>query len=380
MSRNVRRVFPLLPSVVSVACGLALLSGSVYATDYPITSGQRATAQQVAQAGVALSELAPNAPDSYTIKKGDTLWDISKLFLKSPWRWPELWGMNMAQIRNPHLIYPGQVLYLDKSNGRARLTMGRPIEDTTRLSPRIRAEAIDEAAIASVPMSLIGPFLSDAVVFETNEVEQSPRIVATQEGRVLLSRGETAYVRGDVDAASRWRIFREPKPLVDPATGEVLGFEARHVGTADLVKEGEEGATVVPATFTITDLREEATVGDRLSPMPPTDLEAFAPHAPGAPMSGQIIGLYGDGLYAGQNQIVSLNKGKSDGMERGHVLALWHAGRTLTDATDPNKATITLPDERQGLLFVFRVYDRVSYALILQVKDPVSKGDRFTQP
>jgi hypothetical protein len=183
-----------------------------------------------------------------------------------------------------------------------------------------------------------------------------------------------------VDAASRWRIFREPKPLVDPATGEVLGFEARHVGTADLVKKGEEGATVVPATFTITDLREEATVGDRLSPMPPTDLEAFAPHAPGAPMSGQIIGLYGDGLYAGQNQIVSLNKGKSDGMERGHVLALWHAGRTLTDATDPNKATITLPDERQGLLFVFRVYDRVSYALILQVKDPVSKGDRFTQP
>jgi hypothetical protein len=380
MSRNVRRVTPLLPSALVLALSLCGLIGSAQATDYPITAGQRATAQQVAQAGVALSELAPNAPDSYTIKKGDTLWDISKLFLKSPWRWPELWGMNLDQIRNPHLIYPGQILYLDKSNGRARLTLAKPINDTTRLSPRVRAEAIDDSAIASVPMSVIGPFLSDVVVFETNQLEQTPRIVATQEGRVLLSRGETAYVRGDVDAASRWRIFREPKPLVDPVSGEVLGFEARHVGTADLVKKGEEGAEVVPSTFKITELREEATTGDRLAPFTPSDLEAFAPHAPGAPMSGQIVGLYGDGLYAGQNQIVSLNKGKRDGMERGHVLALWHAGRTMTDATDPDRATIKLPDERQGLLFVFRVFDRVSYALILQVKDPVNKGDRFTQP
>jgi hypothetical protein len=379
MSRNVRRVFPL-PAALSCALALAGVVGGAHATDYPITQGQRATAQQVAQAGVALSELSPSAPDSYTIKKGDTLWDISKLFLKSPWRWPELWGMNMTQIRNPHLIYPGQVLYLDKSNGRARLTLGKPINDTVRLSPRVRAEAIDDSAIASVPMSVIAPFLNEAAVFETNDIEQTPRIVATQEGRVLLSRGETAYVRGNVDAASRWLIFREPKPLVDPATGEVLGFEARNVGVADLVKKGEEGAEVVPATFTITKLREEATVGDRLAPLPPTDMEAFAPHGPGAPLAGQIIGIYGDGLYAGQNQIVSLNKGLRDGMERGHVLALWHAGRVMTDSTDADKATMKLPDERQGLLFVFRVYERVSYALILQVKDPVSKGDRFTQP
>lgn len=383
-----RRTSDLLFSWSSpVALSLAALFASpALATDFPISAGQRATAQQVSQAGVPLSELAPDAPDSYTVKKGDTLWDISKLFLKSPWRWPELWGMNLDQIRNPHLIYPGQMLFLDKSGGRARLSLARPVEGPNdRLSPRIRSEPMIGDAISSVPMHLIGPFLNDAVVFETDALNQAPRIVATQEGRVMLSRGETAYVRGDVSGARLWQLFRQPRPLTDIETGEILGYEARHVGSAELVAKPDESrplaaGEVSPATFQITQLREEAGVGDRLAPLPAKDFNPFAPHSPRNNIAGHIISVYGDSLNAGQNQIVTLNRGLRDGMERGHMLALWRAGTRRTDPTDPNGAMLVLPDERHGLLFVFRVFERVSYALILNVKDPVRSGDRFTQP
>ena len=367
-----------------LAAGLVSNLSPAWAVDYPITPGQRGTAQKVAEAGVPLSELAPNAPDSYTVKRRDTLWDISKIFLRSPWRWPELWGMNLQEIRNPHLIYPGQVLYLDKSGGRARLRLAKPVTD--KLSPRIRAEELADGAISSLPMTLIGPFLNDAVVFETNQLDAAPRIVATQEGRVLVSRGETAYVRGDVSSARSWQVFREPKPLRDPTTGEVLGYEARHVGVADVVRLGEtrpraDGkADIVPATVHINRLREEVGVGDRLAPLSALDHDAFAPHAPGQDLSGQIISIYGDGLNAGQNQIVAINRGAKDGVERGHVLALWKTGSTRTDTTSADRATLVLPDERQGLLFVFRVFERVSYGLILQAQDPVRSGDRFTRP
>lgn len=366
----------------------AFVASEASANNLPITEQQRSTAQKAAQQGVPLSELNANAPDTYTIKRGDTLWDISKLFLKSPWRWPELWGMNMQDIRNPHLIYPGQLLYLDKSGGRARLRMGQPVGDggTVKLSPRVRVEVPGFGAISSIPFNLIEPFLNEAIIFQGNELAAAPRIVATQEGRVLLSKGENAYVRGDIGQDRSFRIFREAKALKDPATGLVLGYEAAYVGAADFVRPGESrvGADgkpeIVPSTFTITNMRQEANVGDRLSAVPPREFSNYAPHAPSGELKGQIVSIYGDGLSAGQNQIVALNRGATDGMERGHVLALWSAGSRVKDATDPLRPTLTLPDERHGLLFVFRVFDRMSYALILNVKDPVKAGDRFTQP
>ncbi len=369
------------------AVAASLFAGAAAATNFPITQQQRGTAQQVAQAGVPLSELSPNAPDSYTVKPRDTLWDISKLYLTSPWRWPELWGMNLSQIRNPHLIYPGQVLYLDKTGGRARLRVGEQLPDgTVKLSPRVRASALDGGAIASIPFHLIEPFLNEAVIFEGNQLEAAPRIVATQEGRVMLGRGDTAYVRGEIAGQRDFRIFREPKPLRDPTTKEVLGWEATYVGAAEYSRQGEtrNGADgkpeIIPATFTVTGIKQEAGVGDRLSPIPAREFSNYAPHAPAGSMAGQIVSIYGDALTAGQNQIVALNKGARDGMERGHVLALWRDGEKVIDKTDPSRPTIKLPDERHGMLFVFRVFDRMSYALILSVKEPVKSGDRFTQP
>ena len=385
---------PVTFAILVPALLAAVLAGPAAAAEpnYPVTPGMRETARQVAQAGVPLSDLAPNAPLSHTVQRGDTLWDISKLFLTSPWRWPELWGMNLEQIRNPHLIYPGQVLYLVKKDGRATLQMARPgsgmPDNTVKLSPHVRSEVLDNGAIASIPLHLIGPFLNEAVVFETDELAGAPRVVATQEGRVLLSRGETAYVRGELNGVRDFRLFREPKALLDPTTKEVLGYEARYVGTTTFVNPGEDrvGADgkpeIVPATFRIQDLRIEAGVGDRLHPVPQTDLTAYAPHAPNQPLDGRVISIYGEALNAGQNQIVALNRGSRDGLERGHVLALWRAGAAATDRTqaDGRAEPIRLPDERHGLLFVFRTFERVSYALILTVQQPVRAGDRFTQP
>jgi hypothetical protein len=295
--------------------------------------------------------------------------------------------MNLDQIRNPHLIYPGQVLFLDKTGGRARLRLGEQLgaNGTGKLSPRVRSSALDGNALASIPFNLIEPFLNEAVIFQTNELEQSPRIVATQAGRVLLSRGDLAYVRGDL-TGNDYRVFREPKPLLDPTTREVLGFEAAYLGSAEYTRPGEtrvdaNGKTeIVPATFTVTNIKQEIGVGDRLSLVPTREFTNYSPHAPQGPVDGQIVSIYGDGLTAGQNQIVALNRGALQGMERGHVLALLSKGEKVQDRTDPSRPTITLPDERHGLLFVFRVFDRMSYALILSVKEPVSAGDRFTQP
>jgi hypothetical protein len=375
-------------AALGTAIGAMLFAASASAVNYPVTPQQRSTAQQVAQAGVPLSELAANAPDSYTVKSGDTLWGISSIFLKSPWRWPELWGMNLDQIRNPHLIYPGQILYLDKTGGRARLRVGQAVgpDGTVKLSPRIRSSGLGDGSIPSIPFHLIEPFLNEAVIFQANELESAPRIVGTQEGRVMLGRGELAYVRGDIAQQREFRIFREPKPLRDPTTKEILGYEAAYVGAAEYIRPGEtrNGADgkpeIVPATFSVTSIKQEAGVGDRLAPMPAREFSNYAPHAPQGPMAGQIVSIYGDALTAGQNQIVALNKGTADGMERGHVLALWSDGARVIDKTDPSRPTIKLPDERHGMLFVFRVFDRMSYALILSVQAPVKAGDRFTQP
>ena len=378
--------------LLAMALGLGVLWAAGTATaapNFPITPEQRETAKRAAEAGVPLSEILPDAPDVYTVKRRDTLWDISKMYLRSPWRWPELWGMNLDEVRNPHLIFPGQVLFLDKSNGRARLRLGEQLgaaPGDSRLEPRVRSKDIALEGISSIPFNLIEPFLNEAVIFQTNELADAPRIVATQEGRVLLSRGDTAYVRGEIGTERAYRIFREPRPLLDPTTHEVLGFEATYVGASEYAVQGEtrtgpDGkAEIVPATFTVTSIRQEAGVGDRLSPVPAREYTNYAPHPPSAPISGQIVSIYGDAITAGQNQIVALNKGANDGIERGHVLALLHDGQVVVDPTDPRRTRIKLPDERHGILFVFRVFDRMSYALILSVKEPVSAGDRFTQP
>lgn len=378
-------------SVLAACLAFATASAWAQTSQLPITPEQRRVADQVASAGVPLSELAPNAPEQHTVKAGDTLWDISQLFLKSPWRWPELWGMNRDQIRNPHLIYPGQVLVLVKADGRARLQLAQGVGggasgDAVKLSPRMRIASLEASPITSIPLNLIQPFLTEAVVFDTDQLATAPRIVATQEGHVVLGQGGTAYARGDFGTSVDFRIFRNARALRDPATQEILGYEAPYVGTAELTRPGEtrtsaEGKEeIVPATIKVNLARQEVGVGDRLAPTPPRNFDRYVPHPPEQPVAGQIAAVYGEALNAGQNQIVVLNRGKRDNIERGHVLALWRDGPRAVDKTEGKSEAIKLPDERHGVLFVFEVYERVSYALIISVQNPVTVGDRFTQP
>jgi hypothetical protein len=374
------------------------------AQNYPITPQQRSTAQQVAQAGVPLSELAPNAPDSYTVKRGDTLWAISGMFLKRPWRWPELWGMNMEEIHNPHRIYPGQVLYLEKVNGVARLRAGpippeAPLE-TVRVSPRTRYNTVD-LGIPTLPPRAIEPFLNEAIIVNDGELELAPRIVAGPEDRVLISRGDRAYAMGragtplvesDPRVIDQFRVFHEATPLHDPVTNAVLGYEAAYLGAAELVRSEtvspvrtEGGGVVntpVPATVDITRAVGEIRIGDRLVPEPPRQIMSYVPRAPQQPVDGTIVSVYGDAVaLAGQNQVVAINRGTAEGMEPGLVLAIQRAGARVKDRSQKGEiVNVQLPDERNGLMMVFRSFDHLSYALILEIRDVVQVGDRFTSP
>jgi hypothetical protein len=399
----------LRPLVGACALAASLLSSAAWAQgepSFPVTPGQRDTANQVAQAGVSLSELAPNAPGSYTIKRGDTLWAISRLFLKSPWRWPELWGMNLAEIRNPHLIFPGQTLYLDTSNGRATLSTRRPggAIETVKVSPRIRSESLNDTAVPPISLQAIEAFLTESLIVDEAMLSRAPRIVATPENRVLLSRGDRAYARGAYSSGERgspltlidgqpngFRVFRNAVPLKDPATGEILGFEAQYLGKAVLERSESAGAVapldksgpaeLVPATIDILVAKEEMRVGDRLLPEPERDLSNYVPRAPSSAQTGQVVSLHGNAVtFAAQNQVVIINRGKYDGMARGHVLAILRDNNTLADRTDAARPMMRLPGERNGLMMVFQTFDRLSYALVLEIQDVVKVGDTFTNP
>lgn len=395
----------LVPALTLLLTGA--WAGAQTFPNLPISPAQRDTAQQVAQAGVPLSALAPNAPERHTVRRGDTLWDISALFLRQPWRWPELWGMNLEQIRNPHLIFPGQVLVLTRVGDRAFLALeagGAP--PTVRLSPRIRSENLAEAALPAIPAHVIAPFLTDSLVLNEDTHARAPRIVAAQEGRTLFSRGDRVYARGQsgpLDAPEgrpllsaeqhqAQRIYRNAVPLLDPSTGEKLGYEAKLIGSALLVgsetlrphtrADGTTEQRVEPASVDISAATEEIRVGDRLlaTPVPPQPA-SYVPRAPQMQLTGRIVRTHGHAQrMAGQYQVVVLNRGSRDGLEAGHVLALHRSAALVTDRTDSARATLQLPTERNGLMMVFRTFDRVSYALVLNVADAVRNGDHFATP
>lgn len=385
----------------------ALFCGSAQAQSapsFPITPVQKATAEQVATAGVPLSELSPTAPDNYTVKSGDTLWAISGLFLTSPWRWPELWGMNMAEIKNPHRIFPGQQLVLEKKNGRATLRSRGTGDDangiqTVRVSPRTRYESLADEVITTLKSQFIEPFLAEPIIVDENGLKASPRIVATQEGRVLLSRGDRAYARGPNDnkiangtgKQLEYRVFRNATPLKDPLSGEVLGYEAQYVGKARLVrgesteqstdKDGKEKTDIIPATIDIVGAKEEIRVGDRLLPEPERLLTSYVPRAPAMKVDARVVSVYGSSVAnAAQNQVVTINRGSKDGMESGYVLAILKDGQRVIDKTDEAKTELKLPNERNGLMMVFRTFERVSYALILDITQGVRVGDKLINP
>lgn len=340
-----------------------------------------------AQPSQAPLTLKPDAPERYIVVPGDTLWAISERYTDSPWRWPELWNMNKDEIRNPHLIYPGYVILLDRARGQLSISRGETGQaqsgsavvapGSERLSPKVREQPLAAQEIASIPASIIEPFLRRPLVVEPDGLERAPTIVGTEQDRVILSAGSAAYVRGIKDSTDdSWYVFRKGVPLVDPDTNQTLGYEAIYLGTAQVTRPGD------PATVVLRSAVQEVGPGDKLvaagNPFAPN----YVPHAPTTEVKGRVMSIYGGVSKvgeAGQYSVISINRGSANGLEVGHVLALYSSGGTVRDVSHPG-ATIKLPDERAGLAFVFRVFDRVSYALIMRVTRPINTLDVVQNP
>jgi len=324
-------------------------------------------------------------PRQYTVKKGDTLWDISSLFLQDPWYWPEIWSKN-AQIENPHLIFPGDVLTLVYVNGQPQILVneeqhqeiressgGLPVK---KLSPGIRSSSL-EASIPSIPGDAIRQFLTKPRVVTREQLEAAPRIIGSEGNHLILGTGSRVYIRGEIDKERvRFAVFNPGDALVDPASGETLGYEAKYAGDVHITAYDD------PASGDITFSEREILIGNRLLPEDRSKMEnLFFPHIPDSQVDAQIISLY-DALFGvAQYQIVVINKGERDGMEVGHLLATYTNGAVVRDRFDKRRSEpVKLPNERSGLVMVFKTFDRVSYALTLESRRVIHKNDYVKTP
>lgn len=329
----------------------------------------------LAQAPKTPLSFKPDAPERYIVVPGDTLWSIAERYTDSPWRWSELWNLNKDQIKDPHRIYPGNVIVLDRARGQLALA------DTVKLSPKVRAASLAKQEIPAIPAAAIEPFLSRPLVVEPDGLDKAPTIVATEQNRGNLGPGSTAYVRGIGNSKEdTWYVYRRGEPLVDPDNQRTLGYEAVYLGIARVTRPGE------PATVELTVVTQEIGKGDKLVAVGRPQAVNYAPRAPGKFSSGRVISIYGGQSKlgeAGPYSIIAINRGKADGLELGHVLALYSAGATVREAAtskdDPDRL-IQVPNERYGLAFVFRVFDRVSYAMVMNVTRPVTRLDVVQVP
>jgi hypothetical protein len=339
-------------------------------------------------------KLQENAPDRYVVVKGDTLWDISAKFFKDPWKWPQIWGYNKDSIKDPHWIYPGDIVYLDPNTH--TLKVGEPVSpppasantsadvpsviespitsDAIKLMPKARVTKGTSEAIPVISLKEIGPFLVRPLVIEDEDLSGTPTIIGTYEQRQLLSTGDVAYAQSmPDDKGERWQVYREDHAFKDPDTGEFLGTEVQYLGDVVVEKFDEL------STLRITNTIHEINKGDHLAQAVSGFSSNYLPHAPDKNISAKIISIYGGVLQAGQNAVVTINKGRRDGLENGHVLAIYQHGEVLRNPGIFSSDTV-LPDVRYGLIFVFRVFNKVSYALVMSTRLPVQLLDRVSTP
>jgi hypothetical protein len=429
----------IITLVVAVA---SLVPAWIWADGMP-PSAEKPSAKGTESAGassrVTMADLQPDAPNEYTVVKGDTLWGLSGRFLKDPWKWPQIWEMNRDQIKDPHWIYPGNVIRLDRSGTSPRLSMGgaggasgtaggldqgpsggtesEATSNVVKLDPRIRVEPL-ETAVPSIPGSAIGPFLSQPLVIDEGGLDSAPTIVATEESRVVVGAGDLAYAdRISSNDGVNWQVFRSGSALHDPESGEILGYEAKYVGDVRVRRFGD------PTTLEVTKARREINRGDRLMPAREVSFPSFVPRAPDKPVRAAIMSVDEGVSELGQFQVITINRGARDGIEVGNVLASYRRGQLVTssgqrreelegpswfrnvwnrmkssssaidtprgEAPSPGEkkggavlagSSIMLPDERNGLVFVFRVFEKMSYGLVMKATRPIYVGDILTNP
>lgn len=376
-------------------------------------------------------QLQDNAPEKYVVVKGDTLWDISGKFLKDPWRWPQIWNMNREEIKNPHWIYPGDLIVLDRSGAEPRLSLVKGDQGslpTVKLSPGMRVTEISDEAIPPIPIRVIHPFLSQPRVVPLGALDEAPFVLGSNTDRYVLGTGDDAIATGGKPGVTRWNVLRPGHALTDPVTGELLGYEVVYLGDARTLVEG------APQKIRITNAVEEILPRDKLVAADDSATFEYIPHAPEKEINGRIISAYGGLADSGVYQTVVINRGSRDGLEPGHVLAVYREGMAATLTKDQadrmkwvneksagvpeggawlysdvrclnqyskvsydqaadvrdnfrgtclgdnNELAVKMPDAKSGLVMVYRVYDKASYALIMQSDGPVYLLDTVRNP
>ena len=314
--------------------------------------------------------LSANSPDEYVVQVGDTLWDIAGTFLNDPWFWPEIWYVN-PEIVNPHLIYPGDVLGLVYIDGQPRITTLRA--GTYRMSPQARITPLSEA-VSSIPYESISAFLTTGVVLEKEEADAMPYLLRTRGDHLIAAAGNEVYVRGagSARAGSRYSVVHVGEPLHDPDDGRLVGYQGIWVGEGTMRRAGD------PATLWLTETAQEAKEGDRLLPETVDIPLNFFPKAPSAQIDGTIMSVVGGVTQIGQYQVVVVNRGTRDGLSIGDVLTVFQAGEEIEDRVRGGQ--VTLPDEEAGTVMMFKVYDEISYGLVMEATQAIHVLDAVRNP
>jgi hypothetical protein len=378
---------PFRPTIVlGLMAGLTVFTGLL-----PVSSPAQDTQRTIATGSNI--PLTADAPDEYTVKTGDTLWDISKVYLRDPWYWPEIWYVN-PQVANPHLIYPGDKLKLVYIDGQPRVTLGeRGGEGATesgggkKLSPQVRREPLSRA-ITAIPYDVIASFMGRPTLLDSDQVKSAPYIVAMRDGHVIGAIGNEIYARGIGGAAvdTRYSIIHVDEKLYDPESRDLLGYSGLYVGSGPVAASGET------AKLVLTDSTREALQGDKLFPESVDVNVDFVPHAPTTDVKARVIAVR-DHTVMGQYQVIALNRGQRAGLEPGHVLAISQTGDVVRDSYSKGGMNATrsstsrglgkgvqLPEERIGLAMVFKAFDRMSYALVMETSHEIRQGDLAGNP
>jgi len=316
--------------------------------------------------------LNPDHPDQYVVVKGDTLWDISAMFLRDPWLWPEIWYVN-PQIENPHLIYPGDILTLVYIDGKPQLRLSR---GELKLSPRIRIESLDKA-IPTIPLDAIKQFLTRAIVVDEHELDTAPYVLQSAGEHVVSGAGGRVYVRGiEGREHALFDIFEPGDAYIDPDTGEVLGYAALYIGSGPVQAFGD------PATLLLTDTTQEVRAGYRLRPAENFNTTLyFQPHPAPPDTEGHIISVIGGVSQIGQFDVVAIDLGTREGLEVGHVMRIFQTGGIVSDRfSGKRQDKVKLPDEAAGLVMIFRTFEKVSFGLVMEATSALHINDLVRTP
>lgn len=382
LSPHLKSILPLLLLTVLYACSSSQPRPDI--SDNKVQKKATAVVAEKKPVAHKKIQLKTNYPRQYTVKKGDTLWGIASLYLRDPWYWPQIWQLN-PQVKNPHRIYPGDVLTLTYVNGRPLMLLNGSVagrKETAegalpirKLSPGIHRSVLN-ASIPSIPSDAISQFLTKPRVVTKEQLENAPIIIGSAGDHLILSTGSQIYIRGELDKErARYSVFQPGKALIDPQTGKTLGYETKYAGDVHITDYGD------PATGKLIFTRREVLIGDRLLPEDKSKMEnKFFPKIPNANIKGQIISLY-DALFGvASYQIVIINRGERDGVEVGDLLATFTKGETIRDNYSKEGGKVKLPNERSGLIMIFKTFDRVSYALVMQSHRVIHRNDVVRTP